>query len=286
MPEFIGVPEAGQWRSKPGVRPIGSLITQPAYQHPTSRRQLDAVHSNVYDGRRRYPSFVTLGPILLNYQSDMETDPKYQPGDSPVPESHPENVIISPDMHRAERISPGQTRTRKWPVLHATDVPSVPLDRWKLNIGGLVENCLSFTWDEFQALPRVKVFADFHCVTTWSRLGNLWEGVSLAEIVKRAGVKPEAKFVVATGYDYGWTTNLPLNDLLAEDVLIADIHDGEPIDPDHGGPARLMVPQLYAWKSAKWLLATDFLAEDRPGYWGKGGYHNHGDPWIEERYGW
>ena len=212
-------------------------------------------------------------------------DPKYQPGDPPSSDSVDPGVIVSPDTRRANRVPPGQSRTRKWPVLHAHDVPHVPLDRWKLEIDGLVERPLSFTWDEFRALPRVKVFSDFHCVTRWSRLGNLWEGVHVREIMSRAGIRPDAKFVVAAGYDDGWTTNLPLADFLAEDALFADTHDGAPIPADHGGPVRLVVPLLYAWKSAKWVRRITLLAEDRPGYWEQGGYHNHGDPWTEERFG-
>jgi len=212
-------------------------------------------------------------------------DPKYQTGDPEAPEKLSDEIIISPDTRREQRIPPGQSRTRKWPVLDAHGTPNVPLDRWKIEVDGLVRQPLSFTWEEYQALPRVKVFADFHCVTAWSRLANVWEGVAVHEIMNRAEVLPEAKYVIATGYDYGWTTNMPLADFIQEDVLIADTHDGAPIDADHGGPARLMVPQLYAWKSAKWLRKLTFVAEDQSGYWEQMGYHNHGDPWKEERYG-
>lgn len=211
-------------------------------------------------------------------------DPKYQDGEPTGPHGFGDDVIISPDTHRENRIPPGQTRTYKWPVLHASDVPDVTRDKWKLEIGGLVDHPLSFTWDEFQQLPRVKVFSDFHCVTTWSRLGNLWEGVSVREIMNRAGVQPAAKFVVITGYDWGWTTNLPLEDFLVDDALFVDLHDGEPLDADHGGPVRLVVPRLYAWKSAKWVRRVDLVAEDKPGYWEQVGYHNHGDPWKSERF--
>jgi len=144
-----------------------------------------------------------------------------------------------------------------------------------------------FTWEEFYELPRVKVFADFHCVTRWSRLGNLWEGVSTRELLAGAGgPRPQARFVLAHGYDDGWTSNLPLEDFLAEDALVAITHDGEPITLEHGGPARLIVPQLYAWKSAKWLGAIELMDRDRPGFWERNGYHMHGNPWREERYGW
>jgi DMSO/TMAO reductase YedYZ molybdopterin-dependent catalytic subunit len=212
-------------------------------------------------------------------------DEKYQPGPPQTPEEIGSGTIISSDTRRSNRIPPGQSRTRKWPVLHYGYVPSVPLDKWKLHVFGLVERPLVFTWAEFQSLPRVKVFSDFHCVTRWSRLGNVWEGVSTREIIARAGVRPEAKFVVAHGYDSGWTTNLPLTDFASEDALFADRHDDEPISADHGGPLRLVVPLLYAWKSAKWIKAVEFVAEDQPGYWERGGYHNHGDPWTEERFG-
>lgn len=211
-------------------------------------------------------------------------DPKYQSGPLRTPLSAPADAIISPDTLRAQRIPPGQSLTRKWPVLHYADVPSIPLASWRLEVGGLVDHPLTLNWEQYRALPRVQVFADFHCVTRWSRLGNVWEGVSVHEIAKRAGVQPTARYVIATGYDWGWTTNLPLNDFLAPDSLITDTHDGEAIDPDHGGPARLMIPLLYAWKSAKWLRRIDFVSEDQPGYWERVGYHNHGDPWMEERF--
>ena len=181
------------------------------------------------------------------------TDPKYQSGEPAAPAEQPAGVIVSPDTRRANRVPPGQSRTRKWPVLDAFGTPQVPLDRWRLQLFGLVERPLAFTLGEFQALPRVKVFADFHCVTRWSRLGNIWEGVSTRELLGRAGIKPAAKFVVCHAYDNDWTTNLPLADFLAEDALLADLHDGQPIPAEHGGPVRGMVPQLYAWKSAKWI---------------------------------
>lgn len=215
----------------------------------------------------------------------MLEDPKYQPGAPPVPDDCEPGVVISPDTRRTNRLPPGQSRTRKWPVLHASAVPTVELATWRLEIGGLVERPLAFTWEEFRALPRVRVFADFHCVTRWSRLGNLWEGVSVREVLRLAGIRPQARYVVAEGYDWGWTTNLPLADCLAEDALFADTHDGRPLDPDHGGPVRLVVPQLYAWKSAKWVRRLELTAHDQPGYWERAGYHNHGDPWREERFG-
>jgi len=213
------------------------------------------------------------------------SDPKYQSGPPPSPAGLPGEVIISPDTLRGERVPPGQSRTPKWPVLDAHGTPKFDAAAWQLRIFGLVENELTYTLAEFQQLPRVKVFADMHCVTQWSRLGNVWEGVSTGYLLKQAGVLPEAKYVICHGYDSGWTTNLPLADFLEDDCLLADMHDGQPISPDHGGPVRGMVPRLYAWKSAKWIKGIELSAEDRPGYWERGGYHNHGDPWKEERFG-
>jgi DMSO/TMAO reductase YedYZ molybdopterin-dependent catalytic subunit len=196
-------------------------------------------------------------------------------------------TIISPDTNRAQRIPPGQSGTKKWPVLDASGPPQVNLNAWKLRVFGLVRQPVEWTWEEFLQLPRVRVFADFHCVTRWSRLGNLWEGVSTREMIQRAGGPlPEAGFVLAHGYDRGFTTNVPLADFLAEDSLIAISHDGEPLSEDHGGPARLIVPRLYAWKSAKWLKGIELLEHDRAGFWESNGYHMRGDPWTEERHGW
>ena len=212
---------------------------------------------------------------------------KTQPDDLLRPEDLQAGVIVSPDTRRRDRVPPGQSRTKKWPVLDASGAPSIDLAKWRLGLTGLVAAPREWTWPEFQQLPRVRVLSDFHCVTRWSRLGNLWEGVSTRKLVELAGgVLPNAKYVLAHGYDYGWTTNLPLENFLAEDALIAILHDGEPISNEHGGPARLIVPQLYAWKSAKWLAGIEILESDKAGFWERNGYHMHGDPWTEERYGW
>lgn len=210
-------------------------------------------------------------------------DPAPPAADPPLPDL-PEGVVISPDVLRENRIPPGQIRTAKWPVLDAHGPPHVDIGAWRLRVGGLVENEFELTWEQFRALQRVKVLADFHCVTTWSRLANLWEGVSVREVLALASPKPEARYAVLTGLDRGWTTNLPLADLDAEDALFADTHDGEPLTLEHGGPLRVIVPRLYAWKSAKWVTRLDLVAEDRLGFWEKAGYHEHGDPWLEERY--
>ena len=217
----------------------------------------------------------------------FETGGSYLQGDEiPNVSGLPEDVIVSPDARRRDRIPPGQSRTRKWPVLDASGPPAVDLSRWRLRIGGLVGKEVEWSWDELVKLPRVKVFADFHCVTRWSRLGNLWEGVSTRELVQRAGgARPEAHYALISGYDRGWTTNLPLEYFLAEDALVAIFHDGQPLSADHGGPARLIVPRLYAWKSAKWVAAVDLIEKDQAGFWEANGYHMRGDPWTQERYG-
>lgn len=218
--------------------------------------------------------------------TSSQADPKYQAGAAPAASGAESGVIVSPDVLRENRIPPGQSRTRKWPVLHATTVPRVAPETWSLEIRGLVERPIKLSWHEFQQFPRVRVLADFHCVTRWSRLGNLWEGVAVRELLGRAGVKPEAKYAIAGAYDGNWTTNMPIEEFLVDDALFADTHDGEPLSADHGGPCRLIVPRLYAWKSAKWVNSIELTAEDRPGYWEELGYHNHGDPWTEERTTW
>ena len=212
-----------------------------------------------------------------------QANDEYQSGASPSPADVGPGVIISPDTRREDRIPPGQTRTRMWPVLHAGRVPPVDPMTWDLCVGGLVEREARWMWDEFHALPRVKVFSDFHCVTHWSRLGNLWEGVSVREIMRHAPPKPDARFVLLRAED-GWTTNMPIEDFLVDEALFVITHDGRPLHPDHGGPIRLVVPQLYAWKSAKWVRGVELLARDQAGFWERGGYHMRGNPWVEERY--
>jgi DMSO/TMAO reductase YedYZ molybdopterin-dependent catalytic subunit len=215
----------------------------------------------------------------------MDRD-KTQGEEVPEPEGLPQDVVISPDTRRAQRVPPGQSRTRKWPVLDASGPPSIDLAKWRFRVTGLVGTGAEWSWEEFQKLPRVRVFADFHCVTRWSRLGNLWEGVPARELLRLAGgAAPEARYVMAYGYDRGWTTNLPLDHFLADDVLVATLHDGTPISAEHGGPARLIVPRLYAWKSAKWVAGVELRKDDHPGFWEANGYHMRGDPWEEERFG-
>jgi DMSO/TMAO reductase YedYZ molybdopterin-dependent catalytic subunit len=212
---------------------------------------------------------------------------KNQSDKIPSPEGLSPEIIISPDTRRSQRLPPGQVRSRKWPVLDASGPPDIDLDQWRFRVAGLVGTEVQWDWQEFTALPRVEVFGDFHCVTRWSRLGNLWQGVSTRELIRRAGgARPEAHYAIIHGYDQGWSTNLPLEHFLAEDALVAILHDGESISTEHGGPARLIVPRLYAWKSAKWVAGVELVEQDRPGFWEANGYHMRGDPWTEERYGW
>jgi DMSO/TMAO reductase YedYZ molybdopterin-dependent catalytic subunit len=200
----------------------------------------------------------------------------------------PPEAIVSPDTVRDHRLPPGQVLTRKWPVLHAGETPHyADLDReWDLYVFGEVEPKRRFTWAEFAALPRVTVHADMHCVTRWSKLDNLWEGVPTRELLNHVTPAPAAKFVMVHS-EGGWTTNLPLADFFTDDALFAFSHNGQPLAPDHGAPVRLVVPRLYAWKSAKWVRGVEFMDRDRPGFWESrehGGYHMRGDPWAEERF--
>lgn len=182
------------------------------------------------------------------------------------------------------RLPPGQRLTDGWPVLHYGGIPNVDLTAWKLDIFGLVENELSFTWDEFMALPQVSDVSDIHCVTTWSKYDNEWEGVRFSDLFELTRPLPEAQHVIFHSYG-GYTTNVSIEELQGPENLLAHTHNGEPLTPEHGGPLRGVVPQLYFWKSAKWVRGMEFVAQDRPGFWEMYGYHMHGDPWKEERYG-
>jgi DMSO/TMAO reductase YedYZ molybdopterin-dependent catalytic subunit len=181
------------------------------------------------------------------------------------------------------RLPPGQSLTLKWPVLHAGDVPRFDAGRWDFKISGLVETARRLTWEEFRRLPQTEVTSDFHCVTRWSRLDNRWSGVLFTEVMKLVSVQPGARFALILAVE-GYTANVPLQDLLRPDVLFAFNHDGEPLTAEHGGPVRLIVPQLYAWKSVKWVRGFTLLDHDQLGFWERNGYHEYGDPWREQRY--
>ena len=210
--------------------------------------------------------------------------------DTAMPLPNSDGVIISDDTRRETRIPPFQARTKKWPVLHAGSTPIYrDLGRWdfKIQPNLLMSAPKTFTWDAFTALPRIKVFADMHCVTRWSMLDNFWEGVSTLEVKNHVQVSDKAKFVMIH-CEHGYTTNLPIEDFFGEDCLFASHHNGEPLTPDHGYPMRLVIPKLYAWKSAKWVRGIEFMETDRAGFWESwehGGYHMRGDPWIKDARG-
>jgi DMSO/TMAO reductase YedYZ molybdopterin-dependent catalytic subunit len=187
------------------------------------------------------------------------------------------------EMRDAGRLPPGQSLTLKWPVLHMGEVPPFDPKTWDFRVGGLVENPLRLTWDEFTHLPMKEITADMHCVTRWSRFDVRWEGVLFAEVARLAQPKPEAKFVMVLA-EQDYTSNVPLADLMRPTTLFALRHNGEPLPPDHGYPVRLVVPHLYAWKSVKWVRGLEFRAEDAPGFWEENGYHMYGDPFREERF--
>ena len=197
--------------------------------------------------------------------------------------SNPEAADMVQSPQQEPRLPPGQVRTDKWPVLHYGSVPRIDLATWDFRVHGLVERPMRWTWEEFLSLPQVTVRSDIHCVTRWSRFDNTWQGVAFGEILERVGPKPEARFVIVHA-EPEYTTNLPLAELMQDDVLFAHRHDGEPLAPEHGWPLRLVVPRRYFWKSAKWVRAIELVGADRPGFWERNGYHNDADPWREERF--
>lgn len=194
-----------------------------------------------------------------------------------------EKVIKSSDTEREDRIPLGQRVTEKWPVLHHGSVPRIDISTWVFTISGMVEKERKINYEEFMSLARVKVLSDIHCVTGWSQLNNLWEGVSTNLMREIVHILPQAKFVMVHSVG-GFTTNLSLNDFFQSDVLFAIKHNNELLTVEHGYPVRFVVPRLYFWKSAKWVVGVEFMEEDRRGFWESHGYHNHGDPWKEERY--
>jgi DMSO/TMAO reductase YedYZ molybdopterin-dependent catalytic subunit len=189
-----------------------------------------------------------------------------------------------PSRREEDRLPPGQRKTVDWPVLDLGAHPNIPLDRWRLIVDGLVDDPMRLDWAAFQALPQRDLESDIHCVTSWSRFDNAWRGVAVTDLLQAVQPKPEARFVMLHSFDT-YTTNLPLDEFAAEGALLATHWNGAPLTLEHGGPLRAVIPQLYFWKSAKWLKRIEFTAEDRPGFWEERGYHNNGDPWTEQRYG-
>ena len=183
----------------------------------------------------------------------------------------------------ARRIPPGQRLVKGWPILHVGPVPKFDESEWDLTVDGLVEAPYRLSYPELKALPHATVTADMHCVTGWTTLDNEWEGVSFRTLAERALPRPEARWVIAHS-DHGYTSNLSLQAMMEDDVLVAWGHGGKPLDPEHGFPLRLVVPQRYGWKSAKWVRRLEFTPENSRGFWEVRGYHVHADPWPEERY--
>lgn len=188
-----------------------------------------------------------------------------------------------PNRHGMPRVPPGQYPTDKWPVLDLGSKPRVTQEAWVLEVVGEVEEPLRLGWAELMAMPRVTEESDFHCVTTWSRLDMRWTGVRLSEVLARARPTEAARFLLCHAYD-GYTTNLPLEEALKSDVLLGFEVDGQPLSVEHGGPVRVITPQLYAWKGAKWVKRIEVLAEDRLGFWEQRGYSNSAHPWRNDRY--
>ncbi|TDI52162.1 MAG: sulfite oxidase-like oxidoreductase [Acidobacteria bacterium] len=185
---------------------------------------------------------------------------------------------ISPD-----RLPAGQYSTKRFPVLHAGPIPQADLSTWDFSVDGLVTEPVVWTWEEFEAFPRVKVTTDIHCVTKWSKFDTQWQGVPVRDIWDRIDVSPGATHVLVRA-DHGYTANMPIEDFLADGNLFTNTFDGEPLAHEHGYPMRLIVPHLYFWKSVKWVRGFTVLSEDQPGFWEQNGYHMYGDPFKEQRY--
>jgi DMSO/TMAO reductase YedYZ molybdopterin-dependent catalytic subunit len=194
------------------------------------------------------------------------------------------------NRHGMPQLPVGQHVVKNWPVLDLGEQPEISLETWKLEVTGLVENPYTLKWDEFLSMPQTDDVSDFHCVTTWSRFDNHWSGVAFSAIAERAVPKPEAKFVLCTGYDFmpgsyvPYTVNVPLARALDGDVLLVHTWEGKPLPREHGGPCRMITPKLYAWKGAKWIRKIEFLAEDKKGFWEVRGYSNSAEPWFNDRY--
>lgn len=194
----------------------------------------------------------------------------------------PDQVKTAPDQGMGDRVPPGQFLTTKFPVLTYGPEPKIDINTWSIRVYGLVDQEITLDWEQFSNLKWTTTTADFHCVTQWSQLDNTWEGVTFEDLIAQAVPKPDAKFVMVHCYG-GYSTNLPLEVLMREGIL-AHKQDGEPMGTSHGWPLRLIVPSIYAWKSAKWVNGIELMAEDSPGFWEQRGYHNEGDPWKEERF--
>lgn len=195
-------------------------------------------------------------------------------------------VTNVPKEPQGERVPPGQFLTERFPVLHYGTTPHYAnLDTWDFHVTGLVGAEKRFSWEELMALPTKTQTVDIHCVTRWSKLDTTWTGIPWREFLHHIDVKPEATHVMAL-CEQNFTTNIALDVLDDDDTMLAYLYNGEPLEPDHGYPLRLLVPKKYFWKSAKWIRGLNFMDSDQPGFWESNGYHMEGDPWREERFGW
>jgi DMSO/TMAO reductase YedYZ molybdopterin-dependent catalytic subunit len=194
------------------------------------------------------------------------------------------------NRHGLPKLPVGQHVVKNWPVLDLGDQPAVDPSSWTLEVGGLVDNPFTLTWSDFLALPQVEDISDFHCVTTWSRYDNRWGGVRFKTLAELAVPQEHVRFVLCTGYDIlpgsfvPYTTNLPLDRAIEDDVLLVHTWEGHPLPPAHGGPCRMITPKLYAWKGTKWIRKIEFLADDHKGFWEVRGYSNSAEPWFNDRY--
>lgn len=181
------------------------------------------------------------------------------------------------------RLPPGQYHTDRFPVLHVGDVPHYDMDRWELTVFGEVEQPVTLTWEALRAMPAVEITTDIHCVTKWSKFDTVWKGVLLRDLYALARPTAKATHLVMHA-EYGYTANVPLADTMGDKALLTYEFDGQPLEPEHGFPARTLVPHLYFWKSVKWIRGLELTAGDRPGFWERNGYHNYGDPFLEQRH--
>ena len=194
------------------------------------------------------------------------------------------------NRHGMPKLPVGQREVKNWPVLDIGDVPDVPTDQWELTLDGEIENPTTLSWKDLLELPQVEDVSDFHCVTTWSRYDNHWKGVRFKTLAELAVPQNHARFVLCTGYDrlmgsdIAYTTNIPLERAVEDDVLLVHTWEGEPLPREHGGPVRMITPKLYAWKGTKWIRKITFLADDQPGFWEVRGYSNSAEPWFNDRY--
>ncbi|MBP1992258.1 sulfite oxidase-like oxidoreductase [Paenibacillus eucommiae] len=190
------------------------------------------------------------------------------------------------DQHLEGRLPPGQFATERFPILHEGDVPEYDIEKWELRVFGEVEEAKTFSFAELMALPQTRINCDIHCVTRWSKFDTVWEGVLFRDFLSAAGIhydKESIRYVMFHA-DSDYETNVPLDDLLQDNILLAHTYNGKPLTDKHGWPLRLVIPHLYFWKSAKWLTGIEFMKEDRPGFWERNGFHNYADPFREQRF--